>query len=187
VRGARGERVRGGIGPRGTGLQRRATRSSACFSPPDAASPRGCRHVPAGFPFSQECLWSFEWVPDIVCEVCGRGLPGLAQKGGAPLLGPACPDSTYAFDRVRSSAVDDNQVVRAILLLKFAQIEPVGGHDLRRGSRNWCMRKEMPWRRTWRCRYLPIASGNGSVGSTRRSSSSSRWQRDFDCRTMACW
>jgi len=40
---------------------------------------------------------------------------------------PSLPDRTYAFDRARSFAVYEDAVVRAILLLKFEQIEPLGG------------------------------------------------------------
>jgi competence protein ComFC len=77
-------------------------------------------------PICRECLSSFERVPSIICEVCGRPLPGLTPKGGEPLLCPACQAQTYAFDRVRSFAVYVDAVVRAILLLKFEQIEPLG-------------------------------------------------------------
>src|SRR5260370_27540859 len=77
-------------------------------------------------PLCAECLASFERVPDIICEVCGRPLPGLTQKEGEPLLCPACRDRTYAFDRARSFAAYKDAVVRAILLLKFEQIEPLG-------------------------------------------------------------
>jgi len=66
-------------------------------------------------------------VPNIVCEVWGLPLPGWTQKEGEPLLCPACRDGTYAFDRARSFAVYEDAVVRAILLLKFEQIEPLGG------------------------------------------------------------
>jgi predicted amidophosphoribosyltransferase len=66
-------------------------------------------------------------VPYIACEVCGQLLPAWAQKEGEPLLCPACRDRTNAFDRARSFAVYEDAVVRAILLLKFEQIEPLGG------------------------------------------------------------
>jgi predicted amidophosphoribosyltransferase len=42
------------------------------------------------------------------------------------LLCPACQDRTYAFEKARSFAVYEGAVVRAILLLKFEQIEPLG-------------------------------------------------------------
>jgi len=94
--------------------------------------PSGCRICErlltsaSRVPLCEECLASFERVPDIICEVCGRPLPGLAQKDGEQLLCPACQDRTYAFDRARSFAVYQEAVVRAILLLKFEQIEPLG-------------------------------------------------------------
>jgi len=62
----------------------------------------------------------------IVCEICGLPLPGWTQKEREPLLCLACQHRTYAFDRARSFAVYQNAVVRAILLLKFEQIEPLG-------------------------------------------------------------
>jgi predicted amidophosphoribosyltransferase len=52
---------------------------------------------------------------------------GWAQKEEEPLLCLACKDRTYAFDRARSFAVYEDAVVRAILQLKFEQIEPLGG------------------------------------------------------------
>jgi ComF family protein len=51
---------------------------------------------------------------------------GLTGAPGQPLLCPACRDKTYAFDRARSFALYEETVVRAILLLKFEQIEPLG-------------------------------------------------------------
>jgi ComF family protein len=50
----------------------------------------------------------------------------LDRKEGEPLLCPACHEKTYAFDRARSFALYKDAVVRAILLLKFEQIEPLG-------------------------------------------------------------
>jgi hypothetical protein len=76
-------------------------------------------------PLCQECLSSFKRVPNIICEVCGRPLPGLARKEGETLLCPLCQEKTYAFDRARSFAVYEDAVV------KFEQIEPLG-----RGFRN---------------------------------------------------
>src|SRR5216684_6968598 len=94
--------------------------------------PAGCRicdrllATASRVPLCEECLSSFRRVSGLLCEVCGRPLPGLAQKEGEPLLCPACRDRTYAFERARSFAVYEAAVVRAILLLKFEQIEPLG-------------------------------------------------------------
>ena len=94
--------------------------------------PSGCRICDrlltsaSRVPLCEECLSSFERVPNVVCEVCGRPLPGLTRKEGEPLLCPACQDKTYAFDRARSFGLYEKALVRAILLLKFEQIEPLG-------------------------------------------------------------
>jgi ComF family protein len=94
--------------------------------------PAGCRICErlltgaSRVPICEECLSSFKRVPNIVCEVCGRPLTEMTQKEGEPLLCPACQDRTYAFERARSFALYEEAVVRAILLLKFEQIEPLG-------------------------------------------------------------
>jgi competence protein ComFC len=53
-------------------------------------------------------------------------MPGLTGQPEQPQLCPACQDKTYAFGRARSFALYEEAVVRAILLLKFEQIEPLG-------------------------------------------------------------
>ena len=94
--------------------------------------PSGCRICErlltsaSRVPLCEECLSSFERVAGSLCEICGRRLPGWKQQPEQPLLCPACQDRTYGFDRARSFAVYENSVVRAILLLKFEQIEPLG-------------------------------------------------------------
>ena len=94
--------------------------------------PSGCRICDrlltsaSRVPLCEECLSSFARVLGILCEVCGRPLPGLNREPEQPLLCPACQDKTYAFARARSFALYENAVVRAILLLKFEQIEPLG-------------------------------------------------------------
>ena len=94
--------------------------------------PSGCRICErlltsaSRVPICQECLSSFVRIPGIVCEVCGRPLPGLVKKEGESPLCPACQQKIYTFDRARSFAVYADAVVRAILLLKFEQIEPLG-------------------------------------------------------------
>jgi len=77
-------------------------------------------------PICRQCLASLQRIPSIACETCGLPLPGFAQKEKQPLLCPACKDKTYAFDCARSYAIYDGPLVRAILLLKFEQIEPLG-------------------------------------------------------------
>lgn len=94
--------------------------------------PSGCRICErlltsaSRVPVCEECLSSFARVAGTACEVCGRPMPGLTGKPEQPLLCPACQNRTYAFDRARSFALYEEAVVRAILLLKFEQIEPLG-------------------------------------------------------------
>src|ERR1700731_86709 len=67
--------------------------------------PSGCRICErlltsaSRVPLCEECLSSFERVPDIICEVCGRPLAGLTREEEQLVLCPACQDRTYAFDR----------------------------------------------------------------------------------------
>jgi ComF family protein len=94
--------------------------------------PAGCRIcdqlllTASRVPICQECLSSFEQLPATGCETCGRPLAGLAKNAAQPMLCPACQDKTYAFDRARSFAIYKDALVRAILLLKFEQIGPLG-------------------------------------------------------------
>jgi ComF family protein len=77
-------------------------------------------------PVCQQCLESFLRTLGTVCEVCG--LPREAWGGRAeeePRC-PACRAGTYAFDRARSFALYEDPLVRAVLLLKFERIEPLG-------------------------------------------------------------
>jgi ComF family protein len=93
--------------------------SPAFFFRPDAASA-------SRIPICEECLSSFERLPAIVCETCGRPLPDHAERVPQLLLCPACQDKTYAFDRARSFAAYKDALVQAILLLKFEHIGPLG-------------------------------------------------------------
>jgi ComF family protein len=53
-------------------------------------------------------------------------LPRFGDDTKEIRLCPACQQKTYAFERARSFAVYQDAVVKAILLLKFEQIEPLG-------------------------------------------------------------
>ena len=77
-------------------------------------------------PICPKCLDSFERVPSAVCEICGCPLFGLRQKEEQSRLCPACQNKTYGFDCARSFAIYQGPLVRAILLVKFEQIEPLG-------------------------------------------------------------
>ncbi len=76
-------------------------------------------------PVCQECLDGFSRIPQKICAVCGLPLPDIAEAPGEALRCSACHLETYAFDRARSFAVYENEVVRAIVMLKFERIEPL--------------------------------------------------------------
>jgi competence protein ComFC len=93
-------------------------------------------------PICDECLTSFAALPAEVCEICGSPVAALfsapVSDRSAPSSSPdaehtnlsgciACQGRTYAFERVRSYAAYDGQLIRAIILLKFERIEPLAG------------------------------------------------------------
>lgn len=77
-------------------------------------------------PICSKCLASFDAISSTVCEICGCPLFGLQSREGQLRLCPACQNKTYGFDCARSFAIYRGPLVRAILLLKFEQIEPLG-------------------------------------------------------------
>src|SRR5258708_1290407 len=104
--------------------------------------PAGCRICgelltqASRIPICGECLASFVPVGEKVCEICGRPMPpvtsSMTSTEGAKQLCPICREQPgqekriYAFDRARSYAVYEGALVRAILLLKFERMEPLG-------------------------------------------------------------
>jgi competence protein ComFC len=88
-------------------------------------------------PICDECFASFRPMPARVCDTCGTPLetpfsatptrPGAADADGRQRsLCTSCPGRTYAFERARSYAAYDGALVRAIIMLKFERIEPLG-------------------------------------------------------------
>jgi competence protein ComFC len=87
-------------------------------------------------PICEDCLESFAPLSGKLCEICGR--PILAWAENAPPTGteylrcalcrerPGQEEKLYAFDLARSYASYDGVLVRAILLLKFERMEPLG-------------------------------------------------------------
>jgi len=77
-------------------------------------------------PICEECLTSFEAPPEKKCEVCGQPLAEMTAAETGQLVCRACQQKAYAFDRARSFGIYDGPLVRAILLLKWERIEPLG-------------------------------------------------------------
>jgi competence protein ComFC len=83
-------------------------------------------------PICDECLSSFEPVPKRACDVCGRPLDGFETQLNERLVCPLCHENKYAFERVRSYGLYRDALVRAILVLKFERMEPLGEWFARR-------------------------------------------------------
>jgi ComF family protein len=77
-------------------------------------------------PICDDCLRSFEHTSEGCCQICGQLFPRLALAGQAQLLCRACQLHTYAFERARSFGLYDGALIRAILMLKFEQVLPLG-------------------------------------------------------------
>ena len=86
-------------------------------------------------PICDECLASFRPLSQNICEVCGQPLESFAAQTPS---GPSatrsepgricgvCQLRTYSLDRARSYALYETGLIRAIVLLKFERIEPLG-------------------------------------------------------------
>jgi len=100
--------------------------------------PAGCRLCErlllqaSTLPICEGCLGSFPALGGAGCERCGQplatwSLSGAREAGPAEgLLCPECQARTYGFDRARSYALYKGAIVRAIVLLKFEDMEPLG-------------------------------------------------------------
>jgi competence protein ComFC len=100
------------------------------------AFPSGCRicahplTAPTRIPICDPCLDSFQPISGRICDVCGMPVETAAAADSSVFVCPLCinaKDRTYAFDRLRSWSFYEGAMVRAILLLKFENIEPLGG------------------------------------------------------------
>jgi ComF family protein len=81
-------------------------------------------------PICEECLGSFLALGRAVCETCGQPLAAWSLGGARAAESSVCPECQnrgYGFDRARSYALYQAGLVRAIVLLKFERVEPLGG------------------------------------------------------------
>lgn len=97
--------------------------------------PAGCRICEqllteaTRIPICNDCLGSFGPISGTVCDKCGRPVEGTAPSDLETFVCPTCANGEgrgYTFDRVKSWAVYEGTLVRAILLLKFENIDPLG-------------------------------------------------------------
>ena len=94
--------------------------------------PAGCRICErllvraSRVPICDECLASFTTIAEPICHVCGGFFPGMTPAEQEQPVCGACRRDTYAFERARSFGVYEGGLVRAILMLKFEQLAPLG-------------------------------------------------------------
>jgi ComF family protein len=78
-------------------------------------------------PICRECLHALQPLSGPMCEVCGR--PFVSEEAGLvarPRCG-YCRRGVYHFDAARSYGAYDEAMVRAITLLKYSGVVPLGG------------------------------------------------------------
>jgi competence protein ComFC len=97
--------------------------------------PAGCRicdqllTAATRIPICNDCLGSVRQITGTVCEKCGKPVEEAEAPDLEMLVCPTCVNDEwggYAFDRARSWAIYEGALVRAILLLKFEDIDPLG-------------------------------------------------------------
>src|SRR5467141_4764691 len=80
-------------------------------------------------PFCRECVAALrQTLPEPQCARCGRPIVSSAVAEGAlPPLCHLCRLGAYDFDFVRSFGAYSPSMARAILMLKYGEITPLGG------------------------------------------------------------
>ena len=77
-------------------------------------------------PICRKCLESFQAIADPICTVCGRPLGPWTTLGAEAPRCHLCRQDRYAFTIARSYALYDSALTRAIVLLKYEAIAPLG-------------------------------------------------------------
>jgi ComF family protein len=80
-------------------------------------------------PFCHACVEALtQTLPEPLCARCGRPISSSAVTGGdAPAQCHLCRLGAYDFDFVRSFGAYTPSMARAILMLKYSEITPLGG------------------------------------------------------------
>ena len=80
-------------------------------------------------PFCHECMDAIQQpLPEPLCSKCGRPIVSTAVTEGISLpLCHLCRSGVYAFDMARSFGAYKPRMSRAILLLKYGNLAPLGG------------------------------------------------------------
>src|SRR5258708_23957523 len=94
--------------------------------------PCGCRICEAWvtradrLPVCDACLKSFRELPGEICERCGQPWGEGGDVDGDESVCQECRERGFAFDAARSFGIDDGALARAVVLMKYERIEPLG-------------------------------------------------------------
>lgn len=83
-------------------------------------------------PICDSCLQSFPQLPADVCERCGQPWSPEAAEEDSSASCRECRERGFAFDAARSFGLYQGNLARAIILLKYEQLEPLGAWFARR-------------------------------------------------------
>jgi ComF family protein len=94
--------------------------------------PSGCRICEAlltradRLPVCDACLKSFRELPGEICGRCGQPWAEGAGVDGDESVCRECRERGFSFDAARSFGIYDGALARAIVLMKYERIEPLG-------------------------------------------------------------
>jgi ComF family protein len=77
-------------------------------------------------PICSACLEALPRMPAPICEQCGRLFHTFQPAEGGRQACQLCRRGVYAFDVARSFGVYDDLMVRAVVLLKYHSLKPLG-------------------------------------------------------------
>ena len=77
-------------------------------------------------PICNDCLASFRRNPFEICDVCGVPWSVQGESDEEFAICPECRQQKYGFERARSYGQYEGTLARAIMLLKYEHIEPLG-------------------------------------------------------------
>jgi ComF family protein len=83
-------------------------------------------------PICDACMASFAEIRPPVCQLCGQPDVATSADAEATTVCVACQEQTYGFEVARSFGVYEGPLARAIVLLKYEPIEPLGDWFARR-------------------------------------------------------
>jgi competence protein ComFC len=77
-------------------------------------------------PICEHCLNSFQPIPPQICQLCGQPLASSQQGADEISVCTPCQQQKFHFQVARSFGEYQGTLARAIVLLKFERIEPLG-------------------------------------------------------------